>query len=173
MNNPIPILIILIYLPIFVLAIISKPFRNKFMKVHSKTIKQSSIEILVGVIYFLIIILSIFTTISNNKAHLIIGSLIYIIGLTITYTGYIAFIQTPKNKLTTTFPYNISRNPTYFFGLIAILGIAILTISTTLLALLIVQFILTNQIIKIEEKFCKKKYKKEYINYVKKVRRYL
>lgn len=166
-------LIILIYLPIFIFAIFSKKFKQNFMKVHSETKKQYFIEIFIGIIYFLIIITSLYTTTSTNNLNLISGLVIYIISITITYIGYITFNRTPKNKLTINFPYNFSRNPTYFFGFTAILGVTILTTSITLLILLLIQFILTHRIILTEEEYLAKKYKKEYKTYTKKVRRYI
>ncbi len=167
-----PTLIVLIYLPIFLFATLSNQFKQKFMKVHSKDFKQYAIESLAGIIYFVIIIVSAYTTISTNNTNIILGLLIYITSIEMTYIGYLSFIKTHKNKLTKNFPYNISRNPTYFFGLTAILGIAILTMSNTLIVLLLIQFALTHKIILNEEKYLEKKYKKEYGNYKKKVRRY-
>ena len=166
-------LIILIYLPIFILATTSKQFKQKFMKVHSKDKKQYIIETLAGVIYFLIIISSLYTKTSTNQIQIAIGISIYIVSLTITYLGYISFKKTNKNKLTTKWPYSFSRNPTYFFGLTSILGIAILTTSTIIILLLIIQFILTHQIILSEERYLTKTHKTKYNTYTKKVGRYL
>jgi protein-S-isoprenylcysteine O-methyltransferase Ste14 len=167
-----PILIILIYLPIILFAIISKQFKQKFMKVHSTNKKEYTIEATVGTIYFLIIITSLYTTIPTNQIQIATGISIYLVSLIITYTGYLAFQNTKPNQLTQKWPYSFSRNPTYFFGLTAILGIAILTMSTILLLLVIIQFILTHQIILTEEKDLAKKYKTQYKTYMKKVGRY-
>lgn len=165
-------LIILIYLPILLFAISSKQFKQKFMKVHSITKKQYLTETSVGLIYFFLIAASLFTTITTNTTILSLGLTIYTISLMLTYAGYITFNRTPKNKLITKFPYNISRNPTYFFGLTAVLGITIITMSTHLILLLLIQFILTHKIVLTEEEYLAKKYKKQYANYAKKVRRY-
>jgi protein-S-isoprenylcysteine O-methyltransferase Ste14 len=173
MNYIIPLLIISIYLPIFILAFTSKPFKKKFMKVHSKNNNQQLIEVLIGLLYFLVILSSVFSAISYKRLHLLMGALLYIIGLIIAFLGYVSFDQTPKDQLAKNFPYNISRNPTYFYGFIAILGIAVLTTSMPIFVLLIIQFILTDKVIKYEEEYCAKKYKKEYAIYKKKVGRYI
>jgi len=165
-------LIILIYLPIFLFAIISKQFRQKFMKVHSSNKKQYTLEALVGVLYFLIITASLYTKISTDQAQIATGVSVYLVSITITYAGYLAFQNTKPNQLTTKWPYSFSRNPTYFFGLMSIFGIAILTTSTTILLLTIIQFMLTHQIILTEEKYLAKKHKTKYKTYTKKVRRY-
>jgi len=165
-------LIILIYLPIFIFATISKQFRQKFMRVHSKSKKQYIIETLVGSIYFLIIIASFYTTTSTNQIQIAVGTSIYLVSLAVTYSGYLSFKNTNQNKLITKWPYSFSRNPTYFFGLTSILGVAIITTSTIIILLLIIQFILTHQIILTEEKYLTKKYKNKYKEYAKKVERY-
>ena len=167
-----PILIILTYFPILIFAITSKQFKQKFMQVHSANKKQYITETIAGTIYFLIIVASLYTTISTNQIQTTTGISIYLISLTITYAGYITFKNTKPNQLTQKWPYSFSRNPTYFFGLTSISGIAILTASTTISLLLIIQFILTHQIILTEEKYLTKKHKIKYKEYTKKVGRY-
>jgi len=84
--------------------------------------------------------------------------------------GYHTFFT--SEKIIQKFPYNFSRNPTYFFGLVAILGITIATKSLVLLILLAAQFWLTHKVILQEEEFLTKRYKNQFKKYAKKVSRY-
>tara|TARA_Y100000310_G_scaffold105766_1_gene104300 strand:+ start:583 stop:1110 length:528 start_codon:yes stop_codon:yes gene_type:complete len=168
LTNP-GLLIFLIYLPI-ILLLIDKNFRKRFSKVHSTKL-GILLEVAVGILYFLMIVYAA-TLKFNNLSVFTIGIFIYLIGLIITLLGYHTFFIS-KPGIIKKFPYNISRNPTYFFGFIAILGIAITTSSTILFLLLLIQFTLTYKIILQEEEFLLRKFKKQYQDYSKTVRRYI
>jgi len=163
------LLIFLIYLPIILLAV-DKKFRKKFFKVNSLG-KDVLLDAVVGVIYFIIIIYAA-TLIFDKLIPFVIGIIIYKAGLAITFFGYHTFF-TSKPGIIKKFPYNFSRNSTYFFSFIAILGIAIATTSIVLFLLLAIQFILTHKIILKEEEYLEKEFGKAYKDYSKTVRRYI
>ena len=148
----------------------NKKSKDKFFKINSRDF-QIFIEILSGIIYALIIFISLFLKTTSLSFLGITGMIIYVIGICLTYMGYFKFLN--KEKLITKFPFNISRNPTYFFAFVAILGLVLITNSWYLFVLLILQVILTHLIILNEEAFLEKEYGKEYLIYKKKVRRYI
>jgi protein-S-isoprenylcysteine O-methyltransferase Ste14 len=70
--------------------------------------------------------------------------------------------------------FRISRNPTYLGMFLTLLGVAILLGSIVAFVFPILFFILTNHFtIPIEEKNLEKKFEKKYMDYKKKVRRWL
>jgi protein-S-isoprenylcysteine O-methyltransferase Ste14 len=69
--------------------------------------------------------------------------------------------------------YRYSRNPMYVGYFFYFLGLALLTQSPVLLVILILFQIATHWIILAEEQWCLLNFGEDYINYMKKVRRYL
>jgi protein-S-isoprenylcysteine O-methyltransferase Ste14 len=166
---PTGILTLMIYLPIFIFML-KKNFRKKFNKIHSIKKTDFGIELTVGVLYFLIILLSFFLKIKIGYIFTI-GVAVYFLGLIMTCRGYNLFLK--KKGLITKDIFAISRNPTYFFGFVSILGIALMTKSLEIFSMLILTFFLTHKIILNEEKYLSSKFGKKYFEYKKKVNRYL
>jgi protein-S-isoprenylcysteine O-methyltransferase Ste14 len=83
------------------------------------------------------------------------------------------FAKPAKNGINLKGLYRISRNPMYLAYFIYFLGCVLLTRSLVLLALLIVFQISAHWIILSEERWCIEKFGEEYLNYMKKVRRYI
>jgi len=163
------LLVLIIYLPIF-LFMTKKDFRSRFSNINSKKFNDVIIEVIAGILYFLIIFFSFFEPIKINWITFI-GILFYLFGLVFTYRGYYIFYK--EKELITKNIFSLSRNPTYFFGLTAIFGIVIMTNSFLILILHLCLLFLTDKIIINEEKYLMKKYGKKYLDYCKKVRRYI
>lgn len=163
-------LVLLIYLPIFLLSF-KKDFKSRFSKINSIKKIDLVLEAIAGVLYFLIILINFLIPFSQEFTNLIIGLIIYFIGLVLTYLGYITFY---KNKgLITKGIYQYSRNPTYFFGFISLIGIIIITQNFYQIILLILLILITHKIILNEEKFLEEQYKKEFLEYKNKTKRYI
>ena len=78
------------------------------------------------------------------------------------------------SKLITTGFFRISRNPNYLGMIVMLIGVAVLLGSLTPFIVPIVFFILINKFnIRTEEEILKKKFGKKYIDYQKRVRRWL
>jgi protein-S-isoprenylcysteine O-methyltransferase Ste14 len=122
-------------------------------------------------IYFLIFLIALFSQNNKDIFFQIIGLIVYFSGLILTFIGYYRF--TKEKDLINKFPFNVSRNPTYFFSFVSIFGIVLFTNSFILFSVLIIQLISTHIIILREEKFLEKRYGKEYLDYKSKVKRYL
>ncbi|MFA5484881.1 MAG: isoprenylcysteine carboxylmethyltransferase family protein [Candidatus Pacearchaeota archaeon] len=168
--SPIGFLALLIYLPILLLSI-KKDFRLRFSKINSIKKVDLILEAIAGILYFLIILINFIIVPSQSVLHLITGLIIYFVGLILTYLGYFKFYK--SKELITTGIYRYSRNPTYFFGFISLIGIITMTQSFYQVPLLVFLILITHKIILNEEKFLEKKYKKEYLNYKSKIRRYI
>lgn len=119
--------------------------------------------------------------VSKNLITTIIGSVLLVVGFFFAASAVIVFKKDltahprPKDsaKLLTTFPFNISRNPIYVGFAVGALGWAILNHSLFVLISLLILLFFFDQKIKLEESFLTKKFKDEYLDYAKKVRRYL
>tara|TARA_Y100000310_G_scaffold263392_1_gene273585 strand:+ start:1131 stop:1673 length:543 start_codon:yes stop_codon:yes gene_type:complete len=164
------LLIFLIFLPVILLSI-DRNFRKRFFKVHT-TKSQILLDALIGAMYFIIIFYAATLEISKSFTIFFLGAVVYKIGIGITFWGYDVFFKNKPNIIKKG-PYKFSRNPTYFFTFIAILGIAIITTSKILLLLVFIQFALTHQIILQEEKYLLKNFKKQYKDYSDQVPRYI
>ncbi len=165
------VLVVLILLPIIILNF-NKKFRSTFSKTTSDNF-EIIIEVLLGFIYFFIIIFSTFSSYQFQPFPIILfGAVLYFVGITLTYIGYYTFFVYRGNLINKGI-YKVSRNPTYLFSYIAILGIAILSGSYILLILLILLIIFTHRIITNEECFLKKVYGNKYLKYKRDTPRYL
>jgi len=165
-------LIILVYLPQLILMFSNKKFSQNFNNTIVNSKKDYNIEIIAAISLSTILILAYFSNASQNSFHLKLGTSLYLIGLIGTYIGYFNFLKSKPDKLVTNGIFSFSRNPTYLFASIAILGISTLTNSFILLLLTLIHFYSTNQIVKKEEKFLAKKFKNKFENYKKQTPRY-
>ena len=82
------------------------------------------------------------------------------------------FVQTPPNTLVVKGFYKISRNPQNLFCFIFILGTSVASLSLILFILCVLFFLLSRELIKSEEKYCKGRYGQEFEKYLEKTHRY-
>lgn len=100
------------------------------------------------------------------------GIILYGIGIILCVCSTFDFSKPTKNGINLKGLYRYSRNPMYIAYFIYILGCVLLTQSLLLLLILILFQIATHWIILSEEKWCKVEFGNEYVEYMKKVRRY-
>ena len=114
--------------------------------------------------------------------YIYLGIIFFILGWIPNIYGGILFkrigtsiptYQMPKKLVTTGF-FKFSRNPTYLGMIIALFGEAIFLGSLVTFILPILFFVLINKLnISVEEKNLEKKFGKKYLDYKKKVRRWI
>lgn len=114
-----------------------------------------------------------FLKITTNPYWFNVGLVIYGLGVLLCVVSVSNFAKPAKNGINFKGLYQFSRNPMYVAYFIYFLGCVLLTQSLILLAILIVFQISTHWIILSEERWCVKRFGKEYINYMTKVRRYI
>ena len=112
-----------------------------------------------------------FLKIKFDSVWFYMGLVIY--GVLLCIVSVSNFAKSSENGINIKGLYRISRNPMYIAYFIYFLGCMLLTRSFVLLALLIVFQVSAHWIILSEERWCKEKFGDEYINYMKKVRRYI
>ena len=114
-----------------------------------------------------------FIPITTNPIWLTIGSVIYGLGIVLCIWSVFDFAKPAKNGMNLEGIYRISRNPMYIAYFVYFLGCMLLTQSILLFATLVIFQISAHWIIQSEERWCVQEFGEEYIEYMKKVRRYL
>ena len=121
-----------------------------------------------------ILVSIIFLKIKSNPTGIFFsGLLIYSVGLIILIISIINFSTPSENGFNHQGLYRISRNPMYVAYFIFFMGCVLLTQSLLLLAFVLLFQITAHWIIRSEERWCIHKFGETYIQYMKKVRRYI
>ena len=103
----------------------------------------------------------------------IIGLIIYGIGVILCILSIINFAFPSKKGINFNGLYHFSRNPMYLAYFIYFIGCVLLTQSLVLLGFILVFQTTAHWIILSEERWCINKFGEEYVQYMKKVRRYI
>lgn len=114
-----------------------------------------------------------FLKITTDPFWFNVGLVIFGLGVLLCLVSVLNFAKPSENGINLKGLYRVSRNPMYVAYFIYFLGCVLLTQSIILFAILIVFQISTHWIILSEERWCVKKFGKEYLNYMTKVRRYI
>lgn len=114
-----------------------------------------------------------FLTIKTGSAWFYLALLLYCIGVVLCAISVFNFAKPDKRGINQNGLYRISRNPMYVSYFVCFLGCALLTRSILLLAVLSAFQISAHWIILSEERWCVKEFGDAYIEYSRKVRRYL
>ena len=109
----------------------------------------------------------------NMISPWLFGLVLYGIGIILCFISTFDFAKPTESGVNLKGLYRISRNPMYVAYFIYFLGCVFLTQSLILLMILIAFQISTHWVILAEEDWCKEKYGNKYIQYMKKVRRYM
>lgn len=113
-----------------------------------------------------------FLKITTDSCWFYLGLVIYGLGILLCFISVLNFAKPTASGVNLKGLYRVSRNPMYVAYFICFLGCVILTRSLILLVILLVFQISAHWIILSEERWCIEKFGEEYINYMKKVRRY-
>jgi len=125
------------------------------------------------VFYFIMLLYTIFLPIRPVSSIFIFGIVLFIIGFLANLSAILSFLSSIPGKPVTAGIYRYSRNPMYFFSIIAISGISLLTASGILLIVLFLYALLIHFQILNEERVCMRMFGKTYEDYCRRVPRYL
>lgn len=120
-----------------------------------------------------IILFPLFLKIYTAPPLFIIALFVYALGVTILLASTIGFAKPSQSGININGIYKVSRNPMYMGYFIYFLGCVLLTRSLWLLISLIIFIISSHWIILAEERWCIQEFGEEYIEYMKRVRRYI
>jgi protein-S-isoprenylcysteine O-methyltransferase Ste14 len=123
--------------------------------------------------YYLFIIYSIFVPLKLGTIWFTAGFIIFIFCFIAQTNAYVIYRATPLDEPAMNGVYKISRNPQYFFNIIAFLGVAVAGMSWLMMLFVILYVIPQHLIIIQEEQFCLEKYGDSYREYMSKTPRYI
>ena len=131
------------------------------------------------IMYFLYVMKDIGMIIIGLWIPLRISSAWFFVGIGIMITSGVCLVisitnhvQTPPNTPVVKGFYKISRNPQNLFNFIFILGTSVASLSLILFILCVLFFLLSRELIKSEEKYCKERYGRKFEKYLEKTHRY-
>lgn len=102
-----------------------------------------------------------------------LGIFLYFPGLLLCAAAMISFSSPDSSGFNKNGIYRISRNSMYLAYFICFLGMCFLTQSLVLLGIVLIFQVSAHWIILAEERWCMERFKDEYIQYMKQVRRYI
>ena len=114
-----------------------------------------------------------FTKIMVESKLFYFGISLSAIGLLLYALSFVNFGKPSEQGINKNGLYKFSRNPIYVAFFIYLLGCVLITQSLMFFALLIVYQVSVHWIILSEERWCVQQFGSEYVQYMKKVRRYL
>jgi len=167
------LLIPLIFIRYILLYIFDKNSLKRAAFIPQMTGRQKIIYWIYQILTLLIIFYPFFLKIKTESLLFYSGLVIYIVGILLCVWSTFNFSKPAKSGVNLEGLYKCSRNPMYIAYFIYILGCVFLTQSLLLMLILIAFQITTHWIILVEEKWCKENFCEEYIEYMKKVRRYV
>ena len=120
-----------------------------------------------------IIVYMAFLKVNTQSPVFYIGIGVYIAGALLLAIATINFAKPSESGINQTGLYCFSRNPMYVAYFVYFVGCALLTYSIPLAVMVCVFQISSHWVILAEERWCEETFGDEYIQYMKKVRRYI
>jgi len=124
-------------------------------------------------IFFILVIYSIFVPLKLGTAWFYVGLPVFLIGFIPYAMLAVNFVTTPLDKPVTTGIYRYSRHPMYLIMFLILLGAGIASASWIFLLLSVVDIILPTLFVKAEERYCLDKYGDAYSEYMKRTPRWI
>jgi protein-S-isoprenylcysteine O-methyltransferase Ste14 len=143
------------------------PFTASFSKMQKNAFSSNQL------IYFIILIYSIFVPLKIDTVWFYVGLPVFLIGLIPYAMLAVNFVTTPLDRPVTRGIYRYSRHPMYVTEFLMFLGTGIASASWIFLLLSVVAIILTPLFVEAEERYCVEKYGDAYREYVNRTQRWL
>jgi protein-S-isoprenylcysteine O-methyltransferase Ste14 len=124
-------------------------------------------------IYFILIIYSIFVPLKLGTVWFYVGLPVFLVGLIPYAMLAVNFVTTPLAQPVIRGIYRYSRHPMYVTGFLMLLGAGIASASWILLLLFVVDIILPPLFIEAEERYCLDKYGDDYREYMNRTPRWI
>lgn len=123
--------------------------------------------------YYLFIIYSVFVPLKLGTIWFTVGFIIFIFCFIAQTNAYVIYRTTSLDEPVVNGVYKISRNPQYFFNIIAFLGVAVAGTSW-LMALFVIMYAIPQHLVILrEEHLCLEKYGDTYREYMNRTSRYI
>lgn len=132
-----------------------------------------AISIVLFILYFGMLAYIIFLPIQSENLTFFTGLIVFVMGLFASVISFINYFSTALDEVICKGIYRISRNPVYVSSAICWIGMALLFQSVIIFVTTALYMILSHWIVLEEENFCQEKYGQSYLDYKKRVPRYL
>lgn len=152
---------------------IDKKIRERLFDRSNFSTKQWLLTLLGKIFAIIAMIMMALTSIDQDLVTLIIGLLLYFLGMIGLRIATLNFINTPFDKPVTEGLYKYSRNPQESMVTIILAGIGVMVGSWTILGLLLLSRVFNHCQILAQEEACLKEYGENYSRYSEEVPRYL
>lgn len=137
------------------------------------TKKENMIIYSILLVMCIAFVYAIFLPLQLSIVWLIIGLIIYLLGIVFTIIAVLNFATSPKDKVITKGLYGMSRNPMYVGIVITQIGLGIACSSWLYLLLTAVLMILLNANSSAEERYCLYMYRDDYRKYMNRTPRWI
>jgi protein-S-isoprenylcysteine O-methyltransferase Ste14 len=124
-------------------------------------------------IFFILIIYSIFVPLKLGTVWFYVGLPVFLVGLIPYAMLTVNFLTTPLDKPVTRGIYRYSKHPMYVTGFLVLLGAGIASASWIFLLLFVVDIMLSLLFIEAEERYCIEKYGDAYREYMNRTPRWI
>ena len=124
-------------------------------------------------IFFILIIYSIFVPLKLGTVWFYVGLSVFLIGVIPYAMLAVNFVTTPLDKPVTRGIYRYSRHPMYLTMFLMLLGAGIASASWIFLLLSVVDIIMPPLFVEAEERYCLEKYGDAYREYMNRTPRYI
>lgn len=135
--------------------------------------KERIFTILASIAPYPFMIATVWTPFTKMAPLLCLGILLYTFGIVSFVATLKVIVETRSEDLFRNGPFRFTRNPLYVSATIVFLGICLVTSNILLIAYLAIATFLQHMMILAEERICKDKYGIAYLDYLKRVPRYL
>ena len=171
--NAFPLLIPIILIRYGLLSILNKEALKRAAFIPPLNGREKAAYWFYQVSSILLFVYQFFLLIRTDTVWFFPGLIIYSVGILFCIVSISNFAKPEENGINLKGLYRVSRNPIYVAYFIYFLGCVLLTYSLILLILLIIYQVSAHWIILSEERWCVKEFGEKYIEYMKKVRRYI
>ena len=141
-------------------------------KMDHKKEEQKRLNI-ASILWFIILIYSIFLPLKLGTAWLYTGIALYVVGTVFLTLFFTDIAATPPDQPFTRGAYRYSRNPMYIGMCVQFIGTAIAAASWLLLLLTLMIFFALWAVVLVEERTCLKKYGDAYRDYMNRTPRWI
>jgi protein-S-isoprenylcysteine O-methyltransferase Ste14 len=124
-------------------------------------------------IYFLIVIYSIFVPLKLGTVWFYVGLPVFLVALIPYLIMTVNFVTTPLDQPVTTGIYRYSRHPSYLLMSLVLLGTGIASASWIIILFSVISKILTSLFAAAEERYCLEKYGDAYREYMNRTPRWI
>jgi protein-S-isoprenylcysteine O-methyltransferase Ste14 len=118
-------------------------------------------------------VLTVWTPFTTVGALMVAGFVLFLVGLVALVASARVLHTTPPGEPFSTGIYRLSRHPFYVSAALVFLGICLATANVALLVILVVILVLQHFMILAEERVCREKFGSRYVEYMRRVPRYV